>query len=161
MSTHVKLEIRNSKVALHRESRFDFRVSNFEFRHHIWGRIVGLATTSLALGSSSLAFAQSCAMCYNTAASAKAAAIQALRSGILILLIPPVLMVGAIMARTLRSRERFDNRPETGEMDRELSPWLERSPLDEASASRRDGVRPAEECASELTPPPGSRAQND
>ncbi len=161
MSTHVKLEIRNSKVALPRESLFDFRVSNFELRNHIGGRIVGLAMAALGLGSSSLAFAQSCAMCYNTAASAKAAAIQALRSGILILLIPPVLMVGAILARTLRSRERFGDRPEAGERDRELGQWLEHPPLDEASASRSDGIRRAEEGASELTAPPAARAQND
>ncbi len=156
MSAHLKLEMQNSKIAPHRESLFDFLVSNFEFRYHIWGRIARLAVAALGLGGSSVAFAQSCALCYNTAASAKAAAIQALRSGILILLIPPVLMVGAILARTLRSRERFDNCSETGEMDRELSQWLEGPPLDEASSFRSDGARPAEGCASELTPPRGS-----
>jgi energy-coupling factor transporter transmembrane protein EcfT len=42
-------------------------------------------------------FAQSCALCYTQAASAGARMIQALRSGILILIIPPTFMsVGMI-----------------------------------------------------------------
>jgi len=56
-----------------------------------------------------LAFAQGCAMCYNTAAAANAAAIQALRSGILVLLIPPVLIFGAVCGFALRNRNRFNN----------------------------------------------------
>lgn len=43
------------------------------------------------------AFSQSCALCYTQAASAGARMIQALRSGILILIVPPTLMsVGMI-----------------------------------------------------------------
>ena len=58
------------------------------------------------MGYSTLAFGQNCAMCYNTAAAAKATAIQALRSGILVLLIPPALMFIGIFARVFRSKER-------------------------------------------------------
>jgi hypothetical protein len=46
-------------------------------------------------------------MCYNTAAAAKAAAIQALRSGILILLVPVALMFVGIFILAFRSKERF------------------------------------------------------
>jgi len=38
------------------------------------------------------AFSQSCALCYTQAASAGARMIEALRSGILILIVPPTLM---------------------------------------------------------------------
>jgi hypothetical protein len=46
-------------------------------------------------------------MCYNTAAAAKAAAIQALRSGILILLVPVALLFIGIFVLAFRSKERF------------------------------------------------------
>ena len=48
-----------------------------------------LALTALALPLP--VFSQSCALCYTQAASAGARMIQALRSGILILIIPPTL----------------------------------------------------------------------
>ena len=47
--------------------------------------------SALVLASSAAAYAQSCALCYTQAASAGAKMIQALRSGILILVIPPTL----------------------------------------------------------------------
>jgi hypothetical protein len=53
-----------------------------------------LALGLLALGLLALplpAFSQSCALCYTQAASAGAKMIQALKSGILILIIPPTL----------------------------------------------------------------------
>ena len=49
--------------------------------------LVGLITLAAPIP----AFAQSCALCYTQAASAGARMIQALRSGILILIIPPTL----------------------------------------------------------------------
>jgi hypothetical protein len=51
-------------------------------------------------------FAQGCALCYNDAAAANAGAIQALRSGILVLLIPPVLIFGAICIFALQNQDR-------------------------------------------------------
>ena len=54
---------------------------------------IGLAL----LGAPLPAFSQSCALCYTQAASAGGRMIQALRSGILILIVPPTLMsVGMI-----------------------------------------------------------------
>ena len=55
---------------------------------------------------SAMAFGQTCAMCYNTASAAKPGAIQALRSGILVLLIPPTLMFIGIFTLVFRSKER-------------------------------------------------------
>lgn len=72
-------------------------------------------------------YAQSCALCYNDAAAANAGTIQALRSGILVLLIPPVLIFGAICMFALRNRSRFndgnmaDDTPQA--LGRQL-PWM-------------------------------------
>ena len=55
-------------------------------------RLMGFGLALLALLTIPLpAFAQGCALCYTQAASAGAKMIQALRSGILILIIPPTL----------------------------------------------------------------------
>jgi hypothetical protein len=78
---------------------------------------LGLGVALLVLVNSAAARAQTCAMCYNTAAAAKAAAIQALRSGILILLVPVALLFIGIFLLVFRSKERFDEpSPEVGEM---------------------------------------------
>ena len=60
--------------------------------------LVGIALIALAMLAAPLpAFSQSCALCYTQAASAGTRMIQALRSGILILIVPPTLMsVGMI-----------------------------------------------------------------
>jgi len=60
--------------------------------------LTGVALVLLAMLVAPLpAFSQSCALCYTQAASAGARMIQALRSGILILIVPPTLMsVGMI-----------------------------------------------------------------
>ena len=58
-----------------------------------WFRIMSLALILLILLASPLpAFSQSCALCYTQAASATARLIAALRSGILVLVVPPMLM---------------------------------------------------------------------
>ena len=69
---------------------------------------LALSTTCALLANSATLQAQGCAMCYNTAAAAKAAAIQALRSGILILLVPVALMFIGIFVMAFRSPERFN-----------------------------------------------------
>jgi hypothetical protein len=57
------------------------------------------------------AIAQSCALCYTQAASSGARMIQALKSGILILIAPPTLMtIGAILVcYRKRNQTRTDN----------------------------------------------------
>jgi hypothetical protein len=52
---------------------------------------MGTILTGLLLLAATPAFSQSCALCYTQAASAGARMIQALRNGILILVIPPTL----------------------------------------------------------------------
>ena len=86
------------------------------------------------------AFAQSCAMCATAASSAKAAALVALRNGILILLIPPVLMFIGIFTLAFRKRDTFnDGNVLDAGLDRELKDWLARmEPIEpcEGEASR-------------------------
>ena len=48
------------------------------------------------LAERTLVWAQGCPLCYNAAAATKAGGIAALRNGILILMIPPVLIVGLV-----------------------------------------------------------------
>ena len=64
--------------------------------------------TALALAASVPAHAQGCAMCYNDAAAAKSTAIQALRSGTLILLFPVLLLFAGILVMAFRNRNRFN-----------------------------------------------------
>lgn len=68
-------------------------------------RMVGLFA---ALGTPSLAFAQNCALCYTQAAGAGTRLIQALRGGILILVVPPILICTAITVMAYRKRNHFN-----------------------------------------------------
>lgn len=70
--------------------------------------LAGLAGT---LGGTALAWAQGCPFCYNAAAATKAGGLAALRNGILILMIPPVLIVGLVCIMGIR-RYRKDLEPE-------------------------------------------------
>ncbi len=59
---------------------------------------IAVALVALAALAAPLpAFSQSCALCYTQAASAGARMIQALRSGILILIVPPTFMSVAMI----------------------------------------------------------------
>jgi hypothetical protein len=70
--------------------------------------LVSLASPPVALG-------QSCALCYTQAASAGNRMIQALQSGILILIVPPTAMsVGMIfIVRHKRNQYRRDETPQS------------------------------------------------
>jgi hypothetical protein len=86
-----------------------------------WTRRVAALTGLLSCPA--LASAQGCAMCYTSAAAAKAGAVQALRSGILILLLPALAMFAGIFVVIYRSRNRFNGAADwTAERDRE---WRE------------------------------------
>ena|SRR5664279_4876559 len=64
------------------------------------------------------ALSQSCALCYTQAASAGARMIEALRSGILILIIPPTLMSVCMIFIVNHKRNQFrhDDEPDGGEV---------------------------------------------
>ena len=81
----------------------------------IW--IVGIAVAAILLLLTPIpAFAQSCALCYTQAASSGSRMIQALKSGILILIAPPTFMsIGLFFVcyrkrnQTRDSEQEFDN----------------------------------------------------
>jgi len=71
-------------------------------------RSVGVALAGLTLVFfSPAAFSQSCALCYTQAASSGSRMIEALRSGILVLIIPPTLMWLVIAAIMYSKRNQF------------------------------------------------------
>ena len=65
--------------------------------------LVGLAM----LAAPPPAFSQSCSLCYTQAASAGARMIQALRSGILVLIVPPTAMSVGMIFIVYRKRNQF------------------------------------------------------
>ncbi len=65
--------------------------------------LVSLATAML----SPAAFSQSCALCYTQAASSGNRMIEALRSGILVLIVPPTLMWLVLAAILYIKRNKF------------------------------------------------------
>ena len=79
--------------------------------HLLFVALMGLIMLTIPLP----AFAQSCALCYTQAASAGARMIQALRSGILILIIPPTFMSMAMIFIVHHKRNQFKRSAETDE----------------------------------------------
>ena len=81
--------------------------------------LVGIALIALAMLAAPLpAFSQSCALCYTQAASAGARMIQALRSGILILIVPPTLMSVGMIFIVYRKRNQFRQAADAPDSDR-------------------------------------------
>jgi uncharacterized membrane protein len=81
-------------------------------------RWLGLSLFMMAmLALAHPSFAQSCALCYTQAASSGSKMIQALRSGILILIVPPTLgTIGLIfVVHHKRNQVRRSDEGETGE----------------------------------------------
>lgn len=74
--------------------------------------------SALLLLATPAAFSQSCALCYTQAASSGSKMIQALKSGILVLVIPPTLAsIGLIFLVRRKSNQvrRTDDREDPGE----------------------------------------------
>jgi len=70
--------------------------------------LIGVALAVLvALTLPPQAFSQGCALCYTQAAASGARTIQALRSGIVILIIPPLSMCMGAMVLAYRRRDKF------------------------------------------------------
>jgi ABC-type Fe3+ transport system permease subunit len=78
-------------------------------------RAARTAALALFLCTPALAMAQSCALCYTQAAGSGSRMIQALRSGILILVIPPMLICIGITWMAYKKRNQF-NDDESAEM---------------------------------------------
>ena len=83
--------------------------------------MLALLLGAMVLVAPTAAFSQSCALCYTQAASSGSRMIQALRSGILILIVPPTFMsIGLVFVcyrrrnqtRKTDDSEGLDNDPE-------------------------------------------------
>lgn len=66
------------------------------------------AALMAALMMPALTIAQNCALCYSQAAGSGARLIQALRSGILVLVFPPMLICIGIAVMAYRKRNQFN-----------------------------------------------------
>jgi hypothetical protein len=64
---------------------------------------------ALVLASNAAAYAQSCALCYTQAAGAGHRFIQGLRTGILVLIVPPMFMSVGIAVLAYRKRNRTND----------------------------------------------------
>jgi hypothetical protein len=80
-----------------------------------WLALAGL----ILLLTAAPAFSQSCALCYTQAASAGARMIQALKSGILILIVPPTLgsigMIFVVYSKRNQVRRTEEQEDESGQ----------------------------------------------
>jgi hypothetical protein len=76
--------------------------------------LAGILLAGLAmLGGPPHAFSQSCALCYTQAASAGQRMIEALRSGILILIVPPTFLSVCMVFILRHKRNQFRQAKET------------------------------------------------
>jgi hypothetical protein len=67
----------------------------------------------LLLAANAVAHAQSCALCYTQAASASHRLIQGLRTGILVLIVPPMFMSVGITILAYKKRNRTNDKRES------------------------------------------------
>jgi hypothetical protein len=67
------------------------------------------AAVAILLATPVLSFAQSCALCYTQAAGSGSRMIAALRSGILTLAIPPILICAGITWMAYKKRNQFND----------------------------------------------------
>src|SRR6266478_2979149 len=82
--------------------------------------VISIALVGLALLAAPLpAFSQSCSLCYTQAASAGTRMIQALRSGILILIVPPTFMSVGMIFIVYRKRNQVRPDDEAPDSDRD------------------------------------------
>lgn len=74
-----------------------------------WLAIGRAAALLIALLTPALAFAQNCALCYTQAASSGSRMIHALKSGILILMIPPMCICVGLTVMAYKTRNQFND----------------------------------------------------
>jgi hypothetical protein len=77
-------------------------------RLYLCTRLTRFAALLVALLIPSLVFAQNCALCYTQAAGSGARMIQALKSGILVLMIPPMGICIGLAIMAYRKRNQFN-----------------------------------------------------
>ena len=84
----------------------------------LWALTRRSLSAVVVLAFSTACLAQNCALCYTQAASAGSRVIQGLRSGILVLIIPPMFMSVGITVLAYRKRNQF-SRPKSSDSPRD------------------------------------------
>lgn len=84
-----------------------FRVPGMKENGNVQDWLLRGAALLAALATPALAFAQNCALCYTQAAGSGTRVIQALRSGILILVFPPMAICVGLAVMAYRRRNQF------------------------------------------------------
>ena len=74
-------------------------------------------TGALVFAANTACYAQSCALCYTQAAAAGHRFIQGLRTGILVLIVPPMFMSVGITVLAYKKRNRTNDRKESDKSD--------------------------------------------
>jgi hypothetical protein len=74
-------------------------------------------TGALVLAANTACYAQSCALCYTQAAGAGHRFIQGLRTGILVLIVPPMFMSVGITVLAYKKRNRTNDKKESDKSD--------------------------------------------
>lgn len=82
----------------------------FDLSRHARPLIAGL----FVLIANAFGYAQSCALCYAQAAGSGHRFIQGLRTGILVLIIPPMFVSVGITVLAYKKRNRTNDKPESG-----------------------------------------------
>jgi hypothetical protein len=98
-----------SKVSFVKLRRFQENLIAMDRTKPVVAGILARAVTALlALASPAALYAQSCAMCYQSAAASGPRSIHALKLGILILMFPPLLITAGVMYLAYRKRDQFN-----------------------------------------------------
>lgn len=74
-------------------------------------------TGALILAANAACYAQSCALCYTQAAGSGHRFIQALKTGILVLIVPPMFMSVGITVLAYKKRNRTNDKKESDKSD--------------------------------------------
>ncbi|HTZ83994.1 MAG TPA: hypothetical protein VMB66_12425 [Candidatus Acidoferrales bacterium] len=85
---------------------------NFSRLRRLTGWIKPTLAGALVLAANAACQAQSCALCYTQAAGAGHRLIQGLRTGILVLIVPPMFMSVGITVLAYKKRNRTNNQTE-------------------------------------------------
>ena len=74
-------------------------------------------TAAVVFAANAACYAQSCALCYTQAAGSGHRFIQALKTGILVLIVPPMFMSVGITVLAYKKRNRTNDRKESDKSD--------------------------------------------
>ena len=84
---------------------------------HIRGWCKAAFTGVIVVAANAAAYAQGCALCYTQAAGAGHRFIQGLRTGILVLIVPPMFMSVGITYLAYKKRNRTNDRKDSQKAD--------------------------------------------